>query len=114
LTRLAPAIPAKVAGNRTRAATVWIVMATYRELLQQTKTEIDEVDPRAAQALDGASWIDVREGEEWQEGHIPGAVHIPRGYLESRIETAAPDKSAPVVVYCAAGNRSAFSAKTLQ
>ena len=89
-------------------------MTTYRELLQQTKTEIEEIDARGAQALDGAAWIDVREDDEWQEGHIPGALHVARGYLESRIEAAAPDKSAPVVVYCAAGNRSAFSAKTLQ
>jgi molybdopterin/thiamine biosynthesis adenylyltransferase/rhodanese-related sulfurtransferase len=88
-------------------------MTTYRELLQRTKSEIEEIDARGAQALDGAAWIDVREDDEWQEGHIPGAVHVARGYLESRIESAAPDKSVPVVVYCAAGNRSAFSAKTL-
>jgi sulfur-carrier protein adenylyltransferase/sulfurtransferase len=89
-------------------------MTTYRELLQRTKSEIQEVDARGAQALDGATWVDVREDDEWQEGHIPGAVHVARGYLESRIESAAPDKSAPLVVYCAAGNRSAFSAKTLE
>ena len=88
-------------------------MPTYRELLQQTKDEIDEVDARTAQDLGGALWIDVRELEEWQEGHLPGAVHVPRGYLESRIEGVAADKSTPLVVYCAAGNRSAFAAKTL-
>ncbi|HEV7641379.1 MAG TPA: rhodanese-like domain-containing protein, partial [Gaiellaceae bacterium] len=76
-------------------------MPTYRELLQQTKSEIDELDAGAAQALDGAVWIDVREADEWQEGHLPGAVHIPRGFLESRVEGAAPDKSTEVVVYCA-------------
>ncbi|HZT17665.1 MAG TPA: molybdopterin-synthase adenylyltransferase MoeB [Gaiellaceae bacterium] len=89
-------------------------MATYRELLEQTKAGIREVDARAAQELDGAAWIDVREPDEWQEGHIPGARHVARGFLESRIETAAPDKDAPVVLYCASGNRSAFAAKTLQ
>ncbi len=89
-------------------------MATYRELLEQTKAGIREADARTAQALDGAAWIDVREADEWQEGHIPGASHVPRGFLESRIETAAPDKDAPVVLYCASGNRSAFAAKTLQ
>ena len=89
-------------------------MPTYRELLDQTKAEISEVDARGAQAVDGAAWIDVREIDEWQEGHIPGARHVPRGYLESRIESAVPDKSTPVVLYCAAGNRSAFAAKTLQ
>jgi sulfur-carrier protein adenylyltransferase/sulfurtransferase len=89
-------------------------MTTYRELLQRTKSEIDEIDARGAQALDGALWIDIREDDEWQEGHIPGAVHVGRGHFESRIEAAAPDKTATVVLYCAAGNRSAFSAKTLQ
>ena len=45
----------------------------------------------------GAAWIDVREQDEWDEGHIPGAVHIPRGNLESRIENVVPDKATPVV-----------------
>ena len=94
-------------------------MGTYRELLQQVKGEIDEVD--STQALDslrdserGCVIVDVREREEWDEGHLPGAVHVPRGHLESRIESAAPDKSRPVLVYCASGNRSAFAAKTLE
>src|SRR5581483_10612925 len=89
-------------------------MPTYRELLDHVKQEISELDARAAQELDGAAWIDVREADEWQEGHIPGARHVPRGFLESRIEQAVPDKSADVVLYCAGGNRSAFAAKTLQ
>ena len=89
-------------------------MPSYRELLEQTKTEIDEIDAGAARALDGAVWIDVREADEWQEGHIPGAVHIPRGHLESRVEAVAPDKSAPVVLYCASAARSAFAAKSLE
>jgi molybdopterin/thiamine biosynthesis adenylyltransferase/rhodanese-related sulfurtransferase len=88
-------------------------MSTYRELLQATRSEISEIDARGAQDLPDAVWVDVREGDEWEQGHIPGAVHVPRGYLESRIEGVAPDKSAPVVLYCAAGNRSAFAAKTL-
>jgi len=77
------------------------------------KGEIDEVDARGAQALDGALFVDVREREEWEEGHLPGAVHVPRGNLESRIEGVAPDRQQPVVLYCAVGNRSAFAAKTL-
>jgi sulfur-carrier protein adenylyltransferase/sulfurtransferase len=88
-------------------------MSTYRELLQRTKNEISEVNAAEAKAIDGALWIDVREQDEWQEGHLPGAIHIPRGYLESRIEAAAPDRAQPIVVYCAAGNRSAFGAKSL-
>jgi sulfur-carrier protein adenylyltransferase/sulfurtransferase len=88
-------------------------MPTYRELLQATKSEISELDAREARDLPEAVWIDVREADEWQEGHIPGAKHIPRGFLESRIEAAAPEKAAPVVIYCASGARSAFAAKSL-
>ena len=88
-------------------------MATYRELLKQVKDRIEEVDAREAGELDGAAWIDVREQDEWDEGHIPGAVHVPRGNLESRIEAVVPDRSTPVVIYCASGNRSAFAAETL-
>ena len=89
-------------------------MTTYRDLLAQTKAEISELDAREAQGLDGAAWIDVRELDEWQEGHLPGAVHIPRGFLESRIEAAVPDKTQPVVLYCASAARSAFAAKSLE
>jgi molybdopterin/thiamine biosynthesis adenylyltransferase/rhodanese-related sulfurtransferase len=98
----------------SRLAIVWKVMPTYRDLLQRVKTEITEVDARAAQALDDAVWVDVRERDEWEEGHIPGAVHVSRGFLESRIEGIASDKATPVVLYCASGNRSAFAAKALQ
>jgi molybdopterin/thiamine biosynthesis adenylyltransferase/rhodanese-related sulfurtransferase len=91
-------------------------MPTYRELLQQTRSEISEID--ANQARDRIESgepvvVDVREQDEWDEGHIPGAVHVPRGHLESRIERLAPDPARPVVIYCSAGNRSAFAAKTL-
>ncbi len=91
-------------------------MPTYRELLQQVRSEISEID--ATHARDRIESgdpvvVDVREQDEWDEGHIPGAVHVPRGHLESRIERLAPDAAHPVVVYCSAGNRSAFAAKTL-
>jgi molybdopterin/thiamine biosynthesis adenylyltransferase/rhodanese-related sulfurtransferase len=89
-------------------------MSTYRELLARTKAEISQVDAREAQELPGAVWVDIRELDEWQEGHIPGAVYVPRGHLESRIEAAVPDRETQVVLYCAAGNRSAFAAKTLE
>jgi len=93
-------------------------MTTYRELLQQVKTEIDEVDPAGtAEAIAGdtpPTLIDVRERDEWDEGHLPGAVWVPRGNLESRIERAVPDRESPVVIYCASGARSAFAAKTLE
>ncbi len=89
-------------------------MSTYRELLARTKAEISQVDSREAQELAGAVWVDIREQDEWQEGHIPGAVYVTRGHLESRIESAVPNRETPVVLYCAAGNRSAFAAKTLE
>jgi rhodanese-related sulfurtransferase len=89
-------------------------MSTYRELLARTKAEISQVDAREAQELAGAVWVDIRELDEWQEGHIPGAVHVVRGHLESKIEAAVPNRETEVVLYCAAGNRSAFAAKTLE
>jgi molybdopterin/thiamine biosynthesis adenylyltransferase/rhodanese-related sulfurtransferase len=85
------------------------------EVLRQIKTRIDEVDPAAVreQVGNGAVIVDVREPEEWGAGHIPGAVHVPKSYLESRIEGAVPDRSGDVVLYCASGNRSAWAARTL-
>jgi sulfur-carrier protein adenylyltransferase/sulfurtransferase len=92
-------------------------MPTYRELLQQVKAEIEEVDAAQARDLlesaDPPVLLDIREQDEWDEGQIPGAIHIPRGNLESRVENAAPDHGKQIIVYCAAGNRSAFAAKTL-
>jgi molybdopterin/thiamine biosynthesis adenylyltransferase/rhodanese-related sulfurtransferase len=92
-------------------------MATYRELLSQVKSEIDEIDAvHAREVIESGDplILDVREQDEWDEGHIPGAVHIPRGNLESRVESTVPNRSQRVLVYCAAGNRSAFAAKTLE
>jgi len=93
-------------------------MPSYRELLQQVKGEIEEVDAAGArELLDSAEpplFLDVRETDEWDEGHIPTAIHVPRGNLESRIENAVPDRERPIVVYCAAGARSAFAAKSLE
>jgi len=89
---------------------------TGAEVIRQIKSQVDEVDPaEVSEHLgNGITLIDVRESEEWDAGHIPGAKHVPRGYLESRIEGAAPDRDARVVVYCASGTRSALAAHTLQ
>ena len=67
------------------------------EVLRQIKDRIDEVDPAAVreQLQTGALVIDVRQDEEWATGHIPGARHVPKSHLESRIEGAAPDKASP-------------------
>ena len=69
-------------------------MATYRELLAQVKDEIDEVPASdVLERLDDADrplLLDVREQDEWQEGHLPGAIHLERGNLESRVEALIP------------------------
>jgi adenylyltransferase/sulfurtransferase len=93
-------------------------MASYRELLQQVRSEIDEISSPDALELSRSSspplFLDVRNREEWEEGFIPGALWIPRGNLEGRIEGHLPDHDRHVVVYCASGSRSAFAVKTLE
>ncbi len=87
-----------------------------QELLRRVREHIVEVDP--TEVLDqlgnpDVTIVDVREAEEVAQGKIRGAVHVPRSYLETRIEGIAPDRSKRVILYCASGNRSAFGAKTL-
>ena len=90
-------------------------MASFRDLLSQVKEHIREVDPAGAESVrEQAVFLDVREADEYAQGAIPGAIHIPRGYVELQIEGRLPDRSRPVVVYCAAGTRSALVAKALQ
>jgi sulfur-carrier protein adenylyltransferase/sulfurtransferase len=86
------------------------------ELIRQIKQQVEEVDPaEVSEHLgNGVVLVDVRDSEEWERGHIPGAVHVPRGYLESRIEGAVPDRDARVVLYCASGQRSVLAAHTLK
>jgi molybdopterin/thiamine biosynthesis adenylyltransferase/rhodanese-related sulfurtransferase len=91
-------------------------MPSSRDLLAQAKAAIREVDTAEAQQLteeQGTVVLDVREADEYEQGALPGAVHIPRGYLEFQADAKLPDQAAPVVVYCAGGARSAFAAKTL-
>ncbi len=91
-------------------------MATFRDLLRQTKAEINEVDTATADSRRhdaGVVILDVREPDEYQQGAIPGAMHIPRGQLESNIEGRVPDHDTPIIIHCASGVRSAFAAKTL-
>ena len=91
-------------------------MPSYRELLAAAKADIREVETAEADELrhaPGAVVLDVREPDEHEQGALPGAVHLARGNLESGIESRVPDKSTPLVVYCAGGNRSAFAAQTL-
>src|SRR5688572_33448282 len=94
-------------------------MATGAEIIRQVKERIEEVDPREVHDVleggpNGTVLVDVREQHEFEEAHLPGAKHVPRGHLESRIETAAPDKSKRVILYCQYGPPSALAADTLQ
>jgi len=86
------------------------------DLLRQVKSEIDEVDPSEVKELlqEGAIIVDVRETEELSSGLLPGAKHVPRSYLETRIEGIVSDRSAHIILYCASGNRSAYGARTLE
>jgi molybdopterin/thiamine biosynthesis adenylyltransferase len=91
---------------------------TFRELLTQAKARIREVDTAEADAAIAADpttvVLDVREADEYEQGALPGALHIPRGFLELQVEGKVPDKDTPVVVYCAGGVRSALAAESLQ
>ena len=90
-------------------------MSSPRELLNAAKAEITEIDPHdVANNLSHYTLLDVREPEEYEQGAVPGAVHIARGNLEFSVESRLLDKTAPIAVYCAGGVRSAFATKTLQ
>jgi molybdopterin/thiamine biosynthesis adenylyltransferase/rhodanese-related sulfurtransferase len=92
-------------------------MATYRDLLTEVKSRIREIDTATAderRAQPGTVVLDVREPDEYDQGAIPGSVHLVRGHLEGSIESRVPDKDTPVLIICAAGNRSAFAADVMQ
>lgn len=90
-------------------------MASFRELLARAKGGITEIDPASAEERHGeATFLDVRELDEYEQGMIPGSIFIPRGHLESQVENRIPDHDAEVIVYCAGGVRSVFATETLQ
>lgn len=87
------------------------------EFVRQIKGQVDEVDPAQVHDVlfdEGVVLIDVRESDEVAAGKLPGAIHVPRGFLESRIDGAVGDRDKRVILYCASGNRSALAARTLQ
>jgi molybdopterin/thiamine biosynthesis adenylyltransferase/rhodanese-related sulfurtransferase len=91
-------------------------MASFRDLLNATKAQIREVTTAEADELrtaEGTVFLDVREPDEYEQGAVPGSIHIPRGTLETNIEMRVPNHDAPILVMCAGGVRSAFAAKTL-
>jgi sulfur-carrier protein adenylyltransferase/sulfurtransferase len=89
---------------------------SYADLLREARTQIHEVTPQEVGALDpgAATIVDVREASEWDQGHVPGASHVSKSYIEQQIEGVAPDRDAPVILYCAGGVRSLFAAQTLE
>ena len=91
-------------------------MPTFRDLLNSARARVSEVAPdEAADMLksDGAVALDVREADEFEQGAVKGAVHIPRGFLEIQVAGRIPEPKTPVVVYCAGGTRSVLAADTL-
>ena len=91
-------------------------MPSFRDLLNTARANISEVLPAEAAAMlknPGTVALDVREPDEFGQGALKGAVHIPRGFLEIQVAGRIPERDAPIVVYCAGGARSAFAAQTL-
>jgi rhodanese-related sulfurtransferase len=89
---------------------------TVKELVEEAKAGIKTISPTEANTMFGKSgvvFLDVREPDEFKAGHIPGAINIPRGLLESRIGEQIPDKNTTIVVYCRSGVRSALASATL-
>ncbi len=92
-------------------------MASFDEYIERIKAQIQETDPEEVRGLqfdEDVRIIDVREREEFVEGYIEGADFIPRGKLDLKIENEVPDKEQTVILYCAAGTRSALAAHTLE
>jgi molybdopterin/thiamine biosynthesis adenylyltransferase/rhodanese-related sulfurtransferase len=93
-------------------------VVTFETLLRELRGKISEIEPALLEAAlretaQRPALIDVREPDEHAQGMIPGTVHIPRGFLEIRIERNVPDRQAPIVLYCASGTRSVLAARSL-
>jgi molybdopterin/thiamine biosynthesis adenylyltransferase/rhodanese-related sulfurtransferase len=92
--------------------------STYDEILADARREIPEITADEAEKLlagaDGHVAVDVREKEEFREGHVPGALSLPRGFLEMQVETKVADHDTPLVVYCQSGVRSMLAARQLK
>jgi len=87
---------------------------SFRDLLNQAKQEITEIGPADADAVrDQALFLDVREADEYAQGAVPGALHLPRGFLELQVEGRVPDKERKIIIYCAGGTRSVLAAQAL-
>src|SRR5215470_810988 len=93
-------------------------MSDFKDILSQAKRQIKEVSVQEVHQklnpANGFTLLDVREGDEWEQGHLNQAIFLPRGFLEVKADKVLPGKDQPIVIYCAGGTRSAFAAKTLQ
>ena len=91
---------------------------SYQELVAEAKAETEQTDVQtvhdALESGGGVTVLDVREPAEYEEAHIPGAKHLPRGLLEYQAADQLPDKDARIVVHCASGGRSALATKSLK
>ena len=91
--------------------------ARFEKLVADAKKKITEISPQdaAARLKSGeAVIVDVREKDEWDQEHIPGAIHLSRGTIELDIEDKAPDTNAMIITHCGGGGRSALAAESLQ
>ena len=88
------------------------------QLIAHAKSNIQEIEVMAVKQNINTDQpikiIDIREDSEWQNGHLPTAIHLNRGLLELKIETIIPDVHTPIILYCAGGGRSALAALSLQ
>jgi len=91
---------------------------TYKELMDEARGVVPEwtADQVAQAVSNGAGYkvLDVREKDEFRDGHLPGAISVPRGFLDMRVEEVVPDKSTPLILYCAGGTRSLLAGRTLR
>ena len=90
---------------------------TSKHILDEARSAVKQVDIDEARRMmeqSGTVVIDVRESDEWRQGHLGNAIGIPRGFLELRIEEKVPDRRTPIIVQCASGTRSLFAARTLR
>jgi rhodanese-related sulfurtransferase len=91
--------------------------ARFEKLVADAKKNITEISPTDAAAKlksGGAVIVDVREQDEWDEEHIPDAIHMSRGMLELEVEEKIPDPTTMVICHCGGGGRSALATESLQ
>jgi len=92
---------------------------SFQDIMAEARKEVPEVTAQQVNDLltnNGKSHVllDVRESDEWRQGHLEGALPLPRGFLEIKVESAIPDKNAPIIAYCAGGVRSLLAAKAMK